>query len=239
MIAKYFKDFDKKMVKKKKAGAKTADKKGKAPARALIDVRTLKDNLSRIIPSNLKIESARPIDTAGFSPDGVDLLVYDPYCRDIIDVMGGFVPYELVYGMYHIVQDLNKDCLIDVLNKIATAKKLNMYATTQEEDKRTHIPSFVIASSMKYQLSELKNDIMNYYLSKSVEHQYELDILMVLHKGIVVKNWREKRSFIALETNEDTFMWFFILMNEYLDMKRERNIDFRKYIKKEVVYNEY
>ena len=62
---------------------------------------------------------------------------------------------------------------------------------------------------------------------------------MILHKGIVVKNWREKRSFIALETNEDTFMWFFILMNEYLDVKKEHNIDFRKYVKKEVVYNEY
>ena len=62
---------------------------------------------------------------------------------------------------------------------------------------------------------------------------------MILHKGIVVKNWRERRSFIALETKEDTFMWFFILMNEYLDVKREQNIDFRKYVKKEVVYNEY
>jgi len=239
MITKYFKDFDKKIIKKKKAGVTDADKKGKAPAKAPVDVRMLKENLARIIPSNLKIESARPIDTAGFSPDGVDLVAYDPYCEDIIDLMGGYVPYELVYGMFHVVPDLNKDCLIDVLNKVSTAKKLNMYATAPEEGEKAHIPSFVVASSMKYQLNEIKNDIMNYYLSKSVEHQYELDILMVLHKGIVVKNWREKRSFIALETNEDTFMWFFILMNEYLDLKRERSIDFRKYIKKEVVYNEY
>lgn len=239
MITKYFKDFDTKIIKKKKAGAKTAAKKGKAASKTLIDLKTLKENLSRIIPSNLKIESARPIDTAGFSPDGVDLVVYDPYCQDIIDLMGGFVPYELVYGVYHVVQDLNKECLVDVLNKISTAKKLNMYAKEPEEGERTHIPSFVIASSSKYQLSELKNDIINYYLSKSIEYQYEMDIFMILNKGIVVKNWREKRSFIALETNEDTFVWFFILMNEYLDMKRERDIDFRKYIKKEVVYNEY
>jgi hypothetical protein len=239
MIAKYFKDFDKRIIKKKKAGVKTGEKKGKAPARASVDLRLLKEHLSRVIPSNLKIDSVRPIDTAGFSPDGVDLVVYDTFCQDIIDIMGGYVPYELVYGVFHVIQDLNKDCLIDVLNKISTAKKLNMYAAGPEEGEKTHIPSFVIASSTKYQLNELKNDIINYYLSKNIEHQYELDILMIMHKGIVVKNWREKRSFIALETNEDTFMWFFILMNEYLDMKKDRTIDFRKYIKKEVVYNEY
>jgi len=173
MIAKYFKDFDNKIIKKKKAGVKTANKKGKASPKASVDIRTLKENLSRIIPSNLKIDSARPIDTAGFSPDGVDLVVYDPYCQDVIDLMGGYVPYELVYGVYHIVQDLNKECLIDVLNKISTAKKLNMFAASPEEGERAHIPSFAIVSSTKYQLNELKNDIINYYLSKNIEHQYE------------------------------------------------------------------
>ncbi|HQL83945.1 MAG TPA: hypothetical protein PK307_17225, partial [Spirochaetota bacterium] len=144
-----------------------------------------------------------------------------------------------VYGMFHLVQDLDKEVLIDVLGKTATAKKLNMFALNQEGDERIHIPSFTVAASSKYQFIELKNDIINYYLAKNIEYQYEIDILMILHKGIVVKNWREKRSFIALETNEDTFMWFFILMNEYLDARREPNIDFRKYVKKEVVYNEY
>jgi hypothetical protein len=239
MIAKYFKDFDKRIIKKKKAGVKTDEKKGKVSHKASVDLRMLKENLSRIIPSNLRIDSVRPIDTAGFSPDGVDLVAYDPYCPDILDLMGGYVPYELVYGLFHIVQDLNKGTLIEVLNKIATAKKLNMFAASPEDEEKPHIPSFVIASSTKYQFSELKNDIINYYLSKNIEYQYELDILMILHKGIVVKNWREKRSFIALETNEDTFLWFFILMNEYLDLKKERTIDFRKYIKKEVIYNEY
>jgi len=128
---------------------------------------------------------------------------------------------------------------VEALSRIATAKKLNMYAAASEEEERIHIPSFLVVSSTKYEFPELKNDIINFYLSKNIEYQYELDILMVMNRGIVVKNWREKRSFIALETKEDTFMWFFILMNEYLDLKKDRAIDFRNYVKKEIIYSEY
>ncbi|MBN2158272.1 MAG: hypothetical protein JW807_02665 [Spirochaetes bacterium] len=238
MIAKYFKNFDKKLI-KKKAGGKGPAKKGKASPKAAIDVRVLKESLSRIIPSNLTIDAVKPIDSAGFSPLGVDLVAFDRYCTDIIDLMGGYIPYEMVYGLYHLVNDLNKESLNEVLTKISTAKKLNRYTAAPEEEEMPHIPSFVIAASTKYQFSGLKNDIINYYLSKSLEYEYEMDILVVLNRGIVVKNWREKRSFIALETKDDTFMWFFILMNEYLDLRKERNIDFRNYVKKEVSYTEY
>lgn len=239
MISKYFKDFDKKVVKKKKTDGQPHPGKGKALHKPTLDVKHLRDMLAGVIPSHLSIDAIKPIDSAGFSPDGVDLVAYQKYYPEIINLMGGYVPYELVFGMYHLVQNLDKESLLDVLGKTATAKKLNMFAMNQEGEERVHIPSFVVAASSKYQFIELKNDIINYYLAKNIEYQYEIDIIMILHKGIIVKNWREKRSFIALETNDDTFMWFFILMNEYLDVKRALNIDFRKYVKKEVVYNEY
>lgn len=238
MILKYFKDFDKKLVRKKAADDETPAK-GKGSSRGAIDLHHLQESLSRIIPSHLKVGPVKPIDSSGFSPDGADLVIYDEYCPDIVNIMGGYVPFELLYGMVHVVQTLNRDSLVEALGKIAAAKKLNMFAAGSEEEETLHIPSFIVVSSTKYEFQELKNDIINYYLSKNIEYKYELDILMVLHKGIVVKNWREKRSFIALETNEDTFMWFFILMNEYLDMKKDRAIDFRNYVKKEIVYNEF
>ena len=241
MIANYFKDFDKRIVKKKKSAASSADKKKgvTGASKAVIDIKSLKDAIAGIIPSSLTIDSVKAIDSSGFSPDGVDLLVYKPFCPEILTVMGGYVPFESIYGMYHIVQELTKDSLVEVLNKIATAKKLNVFAVDQEESERIYIPSFIVAAHTKYNFLELKNDIINYYLSKSIDYQNEMDILMVLNRGIVVKNWREKRSFIALETNNDTHMWFFILMNEYLDVNRQINIDFRKYVKKDVVYSEF
>lgn len=241
MIEKYFKDFDKHILKEGKPSTKSSARQTgkKTAAKKSIDVRVLKDVLSRIIPAHLAIDAVKPIDSSGFSPDGVDLIAYKKYCTDIIDLMGGYVPCELVYGLFHIIENLNKDTLNEALNKIATAKKINSFTADQTEMQKTHIPSFLIAAHMDYQFPDLKNDIINYYLSKNIEYQYELDILVILRKGVIVKNWREKRSFIALETKEDTNMWFYILMNEYLDINNVAEVDFRKYVKKEVIYNEY
>ena len=241
MIDKYFKDFDKKIIAKSKTAAKDSSKKGDAKSGAgkTIDLKMLKEALSGIIPVGLIVESVKPIDSTGFSPECVDLVAYKEYCPDIIKLMDGYVPCELIYGLYHIIQNFNKDSLVDILNKVITAKKLNRYSANPDEMQQNHIPSFVIAASTNYQFNDLKNDIVNYYLSKNIEYQFEIDILVILQKGIVVKNWREKRSFIALETKEDTTMWFYILMNEYLDVNKDITVDFRKYIAKDVVYNEY
>ena len=57
--------------------------------------------------------------------------------------------------------------------------------------------------------------------------------------GVVVKDWREKRNFIALETGKDTLKWFFILMNEYVNVDRGNDIDLRNYVKHAEKYNEY
>jgi hypothetical protein len=240
MIDSYFKNFGKSIVMKGRAGAKpsTGKARSKSGSKITIDTRLLKEALIPLIPLDLTIETVRPVDSGGFSPEGVDLVAYRKYCPDIIGIMGGYVPGELIYGFYHIVQELTRDSLEKVLDTIAKAKKLNMF-TDGDEAGAVPIPSFVIAANTRYKFSELKNDITNYYMTKSIEHQYEMDILLVLRKGVVVKNWREKRSFIALETLEDSAMWFYILMIEYLDVERVIDIDFRKYVKKDVIYNEY
>jgi hypothetical protein len=239
MLEKYFKDFDKIILKKGKTAAQAGKGEKKSGAKAEIDIHKLKEVLSLIIPSQLTIESAKPVDASGFSPEGVDLIAYKKYVPDIMNLMDGYIPCELIYGMFHVIQNLTGDSLGEVLNKIATAKKINSFVATPEEVQKVHIPSFGIVANTSYQFPELKNDIIDYYLSKNLEYQYEIDILVLLKKGIVVKNWREKRSFIALETKEDTNLWFYVLMNEYLDINNEAPVDFRRYVKTDVIYNEY
>ena len=77
-------------------------------------------------------------------------------------------------------------------------------------------------------------------MAKSIAGEYELDILVILNKGVIIKDWREKRSFVGLETKKDTMKWFFILMNEYIDIDDRRELDLRKYIlQKDIIYNQY
>jgi len=247
MFGEYFTDFHKNLAEKKKpakktegkaATKKTSAKKASGKA-AAIDIKKIQDKISRIIPSRLSIDAVRAIDDTGFSPDGIDLVIYDEYCPDIIKIMGGYVPSDLIYGTIHLVQKLTAKTLQDVLNNVTAAKKLNTFSEYYDRENEPVRPAFIIAAQTDYSFQELKNDVLNYYMSKSIDSLYEFDILTVLNNGLVIKDWREKRNFIALETKEDTGLWFFILMNEYLEVERKASIDFRKYVKKDVVYREF
>jgi len=249
MLSKYFQDFHAKILKSTGLVKKTAVKKGAAAKKtagkgaavkttaAKLDMQALQEKLESIIPSYLSISNAKPIDTNGFSPDGADLLIYRPYCRDIVNMMGGYVPFELIHGACFVVPHLDKKTLQDVLNRVSGIKKISKYAGTEEEAFK--IPAFIIAGTADHGMMDLKNDILNYYINNNIEADFEFDIFMVMNRGVVIKNWRESRSFISLETESDTMMWFFILMAEYLETERTEDLDFRKYIKTEKTYKQY
>jgi hypothetical protein len=233
MLKSYFLDLNKKIVKK------SAGKKGAASKSASgVDEKLLTEKLSGIIPERLKIEKAKLLDSSGFSPEGADLIVYREYCADIVKLFNGYVPYELIYGSIFIVNDLTKTTLADVINRVATVKKINRFSET--ESKYT-VPAFIIANaSADYPLAELKNDILNYYMSRGIEGESEFEIMALLNRGVLVKDWHQgNRSFAALETLEDTIMWFYILFSEYLEVEREDEFDLRKYVRNDKVYKEY
>ncbi len=238
MISKYFSDFEGKILKKtatsKKSVAKGASNKGSSK----INVKSFSEKMSLIVPSKLAIEPVRVIDSNGFAPEGADLIVYHNYISDIKSIMGGYVPVELVYGAFHVYEKYEKSLLPEYLSKIANFKQLSNFSEESEENLMS-IPSFMFLNDTDASLLDLKNDMINYYMAKSMDHNLEVDILVVLNKGLLVKDWRDKRSYIGLETLEDTMMWFFILVNEYLDIDRGLNIDFRKYLKKDVSYAQY
>lgn len=233
MLKSYFLDLNKKIVKKStgKKGATSRSASG-------IDEKLLVEKLSGIIPHGLKIDKAKPLDSSGFSPEGADLIVYREHCSDLVKLFNGYVPYELIYGSVFIVNDLTKTTLADVINRIATVKKINRFS---EAESVYTVPAFIIANaSADYPLAELKNDILNYYMSRGIEGESEFEIMALLNKGILVKDWHQgNRSFAALETLEDTLMWFYILFSEYLEVDREDEFDLRKYVRNDKVYKEY
>ncbi len=253
MLKNYFIDFNKKVTKKAPAAKASADKgaskkgepkKGTAKkgtsgkAADIIDFKAFTAMLDGIIPKKLKVDVLKPVDSSGFSPDGADLIAYNEYCRDITKIMNGYVPFELIHGAFFMVNELSKSSLADVFGRVASVKKINHFT---EEAGSFSIPSFIIANSnSSYSLHELKNDIMNYYMSKNTPSDSEFEIMMVHNCGLLIKDWHKgSHRYIGLETGEDTMMWFFILINEYLDVEREDDFDIRKYIRSEKTYNEF
>jgi hypothetical protein len=253
MLTKYFEEFDKKIVTKtkaetkktvskstkKKAGKKTVKKTASKAKKIKFNTKLFAENLNRIIPSHLAASNVKPVDSSGFSPEGADLIIYKEYCRDIVEIMNGCIPFELVYGAVHIEPQLKQKTLHEAVERVLSVKKLNRYTETSEDAESYPIPSFIVSADTDFTIGEIKNSLINYYMAKSIDHRLEVDILVVLNKGIIVKDWKEKRSYIGLETNEDTMYWFFILMNEYLDIEKKIELDFRNYIMKNVTYNQY
>ncbi|MCL2155756.1 MAG: hypothetical protein FWH53_08845 [Leptospirales bacterium] len=240
MFKNFFIDINKKVLKKSTASGGATEKGASKSKKGdlNIDTSALIERLNGLVPAKLKVASIKPIDSSGFSPDGADFIAYSEYCRDIDKLLSGHMPYELIYGAFFLVNSLNKNTLIDALNRVSAIKKIDHFT---EDGGQFSIPSFIIANSNKeYGLHELKNDIMNFYISKNVPTESEFEILMVYNEGLLVKDWNKgEHRYIGLETGDDTFMWFFILINEYLDVEREDIFDARKYVRSEKVYNEF
>lgn len=243
MFGKYFDKIEKEIVKKPKAQkgkakGKSAEKPGGKQKKAeTVDLGLLKDKLNKIISPRLTIDNVKMIDPSGYAPDDIDLIAYKELYKDIINIMNGYIPCDLVYGTYHVTSMLNKASLNDLVRKVLRAKKINRY--TDRENMPAIIPAFIIAYDTDFNLPELKTILIDNYMSMSIENVFEVDIIAILNKGIVIKNWRDKRSYIALETGKDTFMWFFILMNEYLDVEKDNEFDLRNYVQHVEKYNEY
>ena len=240
MFSDYFIKLEKNLLKKSKTTTKGKSKTGKTAASkkdSAFDRKEVMEKLRKIIPAHLEMDSVRMIDPSGYSPEGADFIVFKEYFKDIVTMMNGFVPAELVHATYHISPNLNQKGLVNILNKVVQTKKTNRYI--ERDMDMPLIPAFIIAQKTEYDLPELKNSILNYYTSKGIGNEYEVDIIVILKTGVIIKNWREKRSYIALETKEDSLMWFFILMNEYLEVDRKSDFDLRDYVKQSEKYEEY
>ena len=243
MLNRYFEDMQKSLTKKK--AAKTAPPSGKTEKKLAknqvktdrIEKKDVMDAFSKIVPAGLSVAEAVPVDENGFAPEGADFLIFKSYCVDIVSIMEGYVPLELIYASCYVVPTVDKKLLLEALGRVVNVKKVRRYAAEDDEEE-FRIPAFIVAGDGGDSIRDIKNDILNYYRNKNIDPDCEFDILVILSKGLIIKNWREK-TYIAIETMEDTLMWFFILMSEYIDVERRIEMNFRKYIKSEKNYTEY
>lgn len=233
MLTNYFANLQKKLIKKKTSASGAAAKK----TTSKIDKKDVIKTLTGVIPSHLTVGDVKPIDENGFAPEGSDFLIYKDYSPDIASMMDGYIPLELIYASCYIIPSIDKKQLLDALSRVMSVKKINKYSPSPDEES-FRIPAFIIAGDSGYKLRDIKNDTLNFYRNKNVDGDWEFDILAVLGNGIIVKDWREKK-YIAIETGSDTFMYFYILMSEYLDVEKTIEMDFRKYVTVSKDYPEY
>lgn len=193
--------------------------------------------VSGIIPDKMTVLKAGLCDSSATEVETVSFLAIERRFRAVEQIFSKCVPVELVRGAYNIVEKINHKQLVDVLVDVANCKKIGQYAVSKKES--PFFASFIIAFDSIYSMEELKSVIREVYDENSVDPRFEFDLLVVLGKGIIIKDWSKKSSFIALDTDNDTLMWFFIIMNEFLAITSEPEFDLREYIRAPRRYDEY
>ncbi len=236
MFSAYLEELEKELLKKYKPAAKgAAAKKGKEKGEfAYPELATAIDGM---VPPSLSVSGGAIIDQTGYSPSPSEMTIYRKFVKNMDGIFSGKIPYELVYSTIHVVPMMDRKNLLERLVDVAHVKKCGRFA--ENSDNNEFIASFAIAFDSSYTMEELKKSVIEIYNEQDVGAEYEIDIIAVLGKGVLVKNWRERRSFVALETGNDTLKWFFILMSEYLEVEKGAEFDLRGYVKEQTHYKEY
>jgi hypothetical protein len=235
MFSEYFYNLEKELIKKYRVtGKASAPKKSKGT----FEFPELAEALDGMIPPSLSVSHSRIVDASGYSPEVSELAVYKKPVKNTQEIFKGAIPSGLVYATTHTSLMLDRKTLLEKLADAAHVKKCDRFAEKDSED-MDFIASFIIAFDSSYLMDELKSSVIEIYREQNVESEFEVDIIAILGKGIMIKNWREKRSYVALETGDDTLKWFFILMNEYLDVDKKSTLDLRSFVKDQKTYKEY
>ncbi|HRX15265.1 MAG TPA: hypothetical protein P5123_03035 [Spirochaetota bacterium] len=240
-LIKIYQTGDKKSVKKTTKSSKTAVKK--STEKSLVkttksggDYEDLIKAVNGMLPEGNIITRSKICDSTGISVDTADFIVSEKRFKGMELIFSEEMPVELVRGSYSICQKVNRKQLVETLINVANCKKVGQY---EKKNEPPFHASFVIAFDSTYQMDELKKAVKEIYHENSVDPRFEMDLMIVLGKGIVIKDWSKKGNYIALDTKEDSLMWFYIIMNEYLSLATSQDFDLRNYIRNPKVYDEF
>ncbi len=238
MFSAYFLELEKQLIKNyrfpktpQKKGTKVAETKEKA------DLSDLMTAVSSFSPHKFSVRTGTIVDSSGLRIDNADFFLVEDVFGKTEEIFSGGYPLELVGGTFTICEQINRKQLLEALVAAANTKKAGYYSDVKKND--VFVPSFILAFDTTYSMEELKKAISEIYRENSVDPGFEFDIMLVLGTGIVIKDWNKKGNFIALETKDDSLKWFFIIMNEYLGLVKNSELDLRSYIANPKLYDEY
>ncbi len=97
---------------------------------------------------------------------------------------------------------------------------------------------FSFSSSVVF--PEVKERLLEACNQKDYPAEQKPDILCVLDKGILVRDWEAGGEYRGLITEEDTLMWFYILLMEHIDVQGHTGAssNLRHLVKSNKVYDQ-
>lgn len=166
-----------------------------------------------------------------------DALVYRKWFPKMLEAAGGYVLSDALYSFLTIDSYLTPAALATHVNLTRAMKTL--YAGEREYDAVIPMYSVLFAYSSERTLLLTRQDMRDAADEKEIPINHEPDLICILDRGIIIKDWESGGGYRVVETEEDTLMWFYILFLEYLDRDGRLNLNLRDYVKVSREYNEY
>ena len=160
-----------------------------------------------------------------------DALIYKKWCAQYLGMTGGYVLTEDIYAVLSIETSYKQQALSTHIGLTRALKSL--YISQREEAAQSIVPLYSIffAYESSISLLALKQQLLKYLEQKEVPLNQQLDLICILGKGLLIKDWEAGGNYRGLQTGSDTLMWFYVILMEYLDRGGEVLLPLRDYIK--------
>ncbi len=223
--------LEEKLNKKTAGGAK----KGKE-LKAFIDFYTF---LKNHIPANFSISSGKVRNKKHLLNRSCDVLIYNKWVPKLLDMTGGYVLSETLYTVMSLERKLTDTSILN--HAVLTNALKTLYTGDLDTPESQIIPmySILFAYDSDATLRNLKQSLKESSLEKEIPLNRQVDMICVLNRGLIIKDWEEGGDYKVVETGKDTLMWFYILLLEYLDRDGKVGLDVREYINNGEEYKEY
>ncbi|MBX7057097.1 MAG: hypothetical protein K1X75_03455 [Leptospirales bacterium] len=168
---------------------------------------------------------------------GCDALIFRRWFPRLIEAAGGYVPSEALHAFLSLEAELTPATLATHLNLTRAMKTL--YAGDREYQGVIPVFSVLFGYSSQRTLLLLRQDMKDLGDEKQIPANFEPDMIVCLDRGMLIKDWEQGGEYRVIETLEDTLLWFYILLVEYLDRDGRLNLNLRDTVKVAREYNQY
>ncbi len=168
-----------------------------------------------------------------------DVLIYHKIIPAIVEMTGGYILSDSLFAFMSLENDLGRAGLITHANMTNALKSLYEAGTPGGDNRIIPIFSILFAFKSTAPLEDQRDEIARVSQEKGITLNHELDLICVLGQGLIIKDWENQGGYKVIETGQDTLLWFYALLLEYLDRDGNVGLDPREYIKNSTVYKEY
>ena len=194
------------------------------------------------LPENYSLATGRIRNTRHLLNKNCDILIYKKWCQKFLDMTGGYILSDFINVYVDIEIDLTTELVfknMDMTNAIKSLYELDNNVDSSNPLSLIPLYSVLFAYKSAIPLISHKVAIGDSARENSISLNHQVDLIVVLDQGIIIKDWENGGIYKVIETGKDTLLWFYILLLEFMDRDRTLGFDPRKYIKEEKIYDEF